>query len=651
MTPPVPTSSWAPAAVRLATGGGRELPGNYGARDYRVRLWDFGEDSLEVRPVRDLGAHQNAVRGLAFRPGGEELVSLSRAFRDSVPGEVHLWRASDGARLASLDCEARGLSPVAVAWLPEAAAPDAPLRLAVAALDGVHLWEPGTGQLTLLAPVGEVSALAIQGTAASTRLLVGQANGSVGLWDLGDLGGAELRGSVDLRRHVDPDAEGYIDGVSALAAGPGGRRFLAGFEGGALVLVDSESGEVESILDGHTRTVTAVRWSEDGRLAWSTSLDKTLRSWELRPDGDRMTADDVQVLHGHEGYVTSLAKVADRPLLITSAYDRTLRVWGDRSSAPLLRASEGRRNWWIYSLAFDPASDALAWRPDRHHLAVVDLATGRTRFSLPRFSADEPTDSDRGLILGVDFHREDEALYVVHTEGGRLRRFNARTGALEATLGPELPSMLIVDFSNDGTRYAACVANDGGWAVQVRSLTSGELEPGCSWPVDAPSQTVCFTPDDRLLVHAAERSIVVRGLPSGDVQQTLELPFEVNLLACSPDGAHVAATTYDPGDRSLYIFELATGRGRRFEGNVKPFSLTFVPDGSRIVTGNRDDGTVSLWDIERGLTLTLTDLEGTIQRVAVSQDGTRIAAVDSAGVHRVWSARPIPGGSDRAAAR
>ena len=54
------------------------------------------------------------------------------------------------------------------------------------------------------------------------------------------------------------------------------------------------------------------------------------------------------------------------------------------------------------------------------------------------------------------------------------------------------------------------------------------------------------------------------------------------------------------------------------------------------MTGDRDRGTVSLWDVERGLIMSLTGLEGTIQQVAVSPDGRRIAAVDSAGVHRVW---------------
>ena len=44
--------------------------------------------------------------------------------------------------------------------------------------------------------------------------------------------------------------------------------------------------------------------------------------------------------------------------------------------------------------------------------------------------------------------------------------------------------------------------------------------------------------------------------------------------------------------------------------------------------------------------LSLVGLQGTIQRVAVSPDGRRIAAADSGGVHRVWDAGPRGGSTD-----
>lgn len=127
----------------------------------------------------------------------------------------------------------------------------------------------------------------------------------------------------------------------------------------------------------------------------------------------------------------------------------------------------------------------------------------------------------------------------------------------------------------------------------------------------------------------------MRDLASGELGLPLHLPHPIEDLACAPVGDLLALTTYEPTDRSLWIADLETGELRSLQGNNKPFVVTFTPDGSRIVTGNRDDGTVTLWDPVRGPTLNLGGLESTVQWVVVSPDGGRIAAVDSAGVHRI----------------
>jgi len=621
----------------LASGGGRELPGDYGSPDFRVFLWKLDAAGQRVQFEKLLEpAHANAVRDLAFRPGGTDLVSLSMSDERQVAGEVHLWDTTEGTRIASLDCELHGILPTSLAWLPTQPDQSEAGRVAIASSSGVHIWEPTSGELQLLFSGSKVNVVTAQDAGSFTRLVVGTVNGTVEIWDMVGPAEAMLHGRVDLAQQVNVDAESYGSGVTSIEPSPDGESLLAGLEGGGLLLIDTQAGAPVASLRGHTRTVTALRWSTDGRFAWSTSLDKTLRRWDL----ERLEC--VEVRHGHAGHVTSLETLADPPLLVTGAYDRTLRVWDAGDQASVFRSSDQERSGLVYSLAFDRSGDALAWRPEKFQLGVSDLTTGSTSFTLSPFVVDSTKHPERyrGLILGVNFDPRGDALYAVYGFGGRLRRINARTGQLEATLGPELGAMRFVGFSQDGTRYAASTEVDGEWHLQVYGLETGELEVGCSWPTGIGSPTVGFTNGDRSVVHSAANRILVRDSRSGAVQQEFELPHQVNHLACSPSGEFVAATSYDPDDRALYVLDLKTGVIQSHEGNVKPFCLTFSHDSSRIVTGNRDDGTVSLWDVRRGLTLALSGLEGAIQWVAVSPDGRRIAAVDSAGVHRVWDAGP-----------
>jgi serine/threonine protein kinase/WD40 repeat protein len=614
----------------LASGGGRELPGNYGARDFRVRLWRLAAETSAVTPLPALGSHGNAVRGLAFRPDGDELISMSRASSDGeVPGEVRLWNAGAGVELKRVDCERHGILPRVVAW---ALLGDGGARVVIGGEHGVSLWDPATDELQRhLIDARQANSLAFE-PGREPSLLVGQADGKLARWRL-DSSGAEALGEVDLSSFVREDAEMDLHGVTALAVGGPGRRVLAGVEGGNIVLVDAE-GDVVALLQGHSRTVTDLQLSADGQRAWSVSLDKTLRTWDVE------RRFELDVRHGHAGYVTSLDMLADRNQLVTGSYDRTLRFWNTESAMTTLFAP-GARHALVFSLEFDPTSERLAWRSNFQTLEVFDLASRSALFPLPGFQGDPAVWGNRSeRLMGLAYAPDRNSLYTVQGFGGRLRRWDALTGEPQETLGPPLPEMWLPAFSHDRSSFAASMKVADEWRLELRSLTTGEMRAG--WPeqgvpTETPSWSVGFTHDDRLVVHSLlDGTILVRDASSGALQQSPSLPYQPCYLACSPTANLLAATTYEPLDRSLWIFDLDTGATHRLVGNNKPFFPVFTPDGTRVVTGNRDDGTVSLWDVERGLTLNLTGLEGTIQRVAVSPDGRRVAAVDSAGVHRVW---------------
>ncbi|KAJ1513261.1 WD repeat-containing protein 5, partial [Coelomomyces lativittatus] len=74
-------------------------------------------------------------------------------------------------------------------------------------------------------------------------------------------------------------------------------------------------------IKGHTRAISSVKFSPDGSMLASSSLDKTTKIWSVD------TGACMKTLKEHKGGISDHSWSSDSKYLATASDDKTLRLW------------------------------------------------------------------------------------------------------------------------------------------------------------------------------------------------------------------------------------------------------------------------------------------------------------------------------------
>ncbi|RCI14952.1 hypothetical protein L249_6765 [Ophiocordyceps polyrhachis-furcata BCC 54312] len=200
------------------------------------------------------------------------------------------------------------------------------------------------------------------------------------------------------------------------------------------------------VLRGHTKPVSQVRISPDGRFVASASADATLKIWNAA------TGAHIDTLVGHMAGVNCLAWTPDSKTLASGSDDKAIRLWDRITGRPKMRsrrshlsggemsALRGHHNY-IHCLAFSPKGNILASGSYDEAVFLWDVRAGRLMRSLPAHS--DP-------VSGIDFCR-DGTLVVSCSTDGLIRVWDTSTGQCLRTLVHEdNPAVTNVCFSPNG---------------------------------------------------------------------------------------------------------------------------------------------------------------------------------------------------------
>jgi WD40 repeat protein len=592
-----------------------------------------------------------------------------------------------------------------------------------------RLWDADTGRsIAVLLPGGaykdSVEFLCSAFSPDGKHLAIGHGNGGVNLWDTAD-------GKL-LKQWPAPV------GLRFLAYGPGGRSLIM-VSGSQVIVREAATGKELAQWGGFAAPVRSARLSRDGRrlllLFGYTSAQPERRTVSVRAVD---TGEEIAVLTGHEDDITEADFSPDGRSVVTSSLDGTVRFWdvaGVNDYAAVLQRPEQGPVWVPGQVVLRVSPDGSRGLVAVQKAALLwDAATGKTVALLKGHAALRDPDLRDYLLEGVcDFQFSPDSRRVVTVSRERFARRQREEGAdplhpftpvrvWDARTGKELfalqgfrRSVRTASFSPDGKQiltfadgndsYALVTdqgqvqgsgsggllkpqvqvwdaatgklvrtllgenaSGDGAlWSPDGRRIFTGRTGPrGASqvWDADTgrvlvtlkgedgehgPIEEARFSPDGHSLVGFRRSYIHKRELVSvWDVETGKPRALlkghqgDVTSAAFSPDSKWVVTTSTDGTAR---VWDAATGRPLHvlYGGRaVTVYAAAFSPDGKWLVTA-ADDWTARVWDAASGTEwLTLTGHQGPVFAAEFSPDGQQVYTASADGTVRSWAVDPLP---------
>jgi WD40 repeat protein len=296
------------------------------------------------------------------------------------------------------------------------------------------------------------------------------------------------------------------------------------------------------IFGGHTKSITSVAFSPDGKYALTGSEDTTARLWDIQ-SGRQM-----RTFIGHTKTIKSVAFSPDGKYALTGSDDNTARLWNVETGQAVYTLAD-RSTYSVINVAFSP-----------DNLYAVTIGPG---------------------ILGT-------------LEDGKILFWDIKSGQLVRALdnGPGVKSIgSAVGFTPDG-KYLLT----GPHLTEVE--TGKEIKFFSAFLV----YTLALSPDGKYVLtgDAHDRTVRLWDLATGQelsnfTKQTAKV-YSVDSVAFSPDGKYALAGL---DNNIAYLWDVAAGQElREFIGHSGAVnSMAFSPDGKHILTGS-EDGTARLWDTD-----------------------------------------------------
>eukprot|EP00873_Tetraselmis_striata_P005838 jgi/Tetstr1/426102/TSEL_016432.t1 len=445
-----------------------------------VWIWDLNAEAQALHPVAKMGRHPHPVSSavkLRSRggPGGRWTDDL-RLATVADDGDIKVWSGS--AADLKLEATLAGHTDrvAALAYLAkEECGEEYSMELLASASNDktVRIWNlEDMGVMHTLEHTREVYSVAFQSQAGSHQdsvLCVSASHDQkVRVWNVHS--GICVQA---LHLHHSP--------VMSATFQKHGELLVSGCQGSEVILADTRTGLRMRTMKGHTHFVTAVRFLPKLDRVVSTSLDGTVRIWEVKSAHSAVTELGVprngQPATAHEKTVYSLAISPDSTLMATGSRDFTIKLWHTHSTE-CAHTLVGHKNF-VFAVVLHPKVGMCASASHDGTLRLWNTETGAEAQVL------QP---GNGSISDAIFHTEEISAVAFHPSG---------TMMASGSYDKRVIIYKCSDPANPDGKYVVSGAWDGTVCIYPCHLFEGEdaeqETPFDSFDEGVPSMTLqCF---------------------------------------------------------------------------------------------------------------------------------------------------------------
>ncbi|MEW4488784.1 protein kinase [Thalassoglobus sp. JC818] len=662
----VHSACWSPDQKYVALGGSDP--------EGLIRIFN----STTGEQLASFNGHSDAVLHVEFSPDGQQLISCSydetarlwdvsdiQKPRELVVLDGHSWWVWDAAFAPDFNLNSAS-SPQqlvtvsqdgkAIVWSIDATAPETD-SMAVrfvaqetldrepqvrARQDAIFMMHDGPIYSVAYSPNGQYVATG----GYDSRIL---------LWNPSELPAFDL-GQILNDEVPEPEfnaLDGHSSSIHALCFSNDGELLISGGRDNSIKVWDTKSVSTIKTFRGHFGEVRAVDVSSDGRTIFSGAKDSRAVAWNI-DQYEEIRVLNGRSLSGHSDAILNVAYDPEGSRIVTASRDRTGRIWNAHTGELELTLAEGHQ-FLTSNAVFLPDGRILATAAADDTVRLWDVATGAQILEIPK--------TGQSAVIGISFDgkwlltgsndqstqlwRLDEVLKLASIESiDSVEDLPIKPVSLEGHHG----RVTSVSFAPDRNQLVTCDSN--GRMILWDAETAEVI-----WEVRHHNRLisqVAFTPDGQQILTAChDHTVGTVDASTGAeiVDQVLGHSTAVTGLTVSPDGRSVVSVSLlendllNPGSR-VVVWDRASGQ-KRLAVDVESFSVndvSFFPDGERVLCVCNDN-TVRVLDLksmlaDNSLSQPVLDFEvvgGLVWSAKFDPDGKSILTVGGTDA-RLWDA-------------